>query len=93
MQVMTDDFSLRLERVSGGIEVTGDPESLECFRMTVELAGHSKDAGAPEMVLERLEDTGELGAPENGAGGLLRGYLVYPGTVALWLDCEVLNYL
>ena len=90
MKITTDDYSLELiqERAEDGgkVRVFGDAESLECFRDSVELAGHSRDAG---MTWELVESDGASKDPQNGA----QGFRVDPGTVALWLDFEVLNFL
>lgn len=90
MKITTDDYELELvqERVEDGgmVRVFGDAESLECFKDSVELAGHSRDAG---MMWELVESDGASRGPQNGA----QGFRVDPGTVALWLDFEVLNFL
>lgn len=90
MKITTDDYELELvqERVEDGgmVRVFGDAESLECFKDSVELAGHSRDAG---MTWELVESDGASRGPQNGA----QGFRVDPGTVALWLDFEVLNFL
>lgn len=93
MKIETKDFTLSLERVDDLIWVMGDPESLACFKDTVELAGHCKDAGAPSELLELYGEPKDVRVSENGTERLLSGYLVHPGTVSLWLSCEVLNYL
>lgn len=83
MKIETDDFCLQIDRVADSrwLMVAGDSESLECFKDSVELAGYSKDA----------EERTELIEVRDGAEVV--GYKVYDGTLSMWLDSEVLNYL
>lgn len=86
MKITTEDYELELLKDGAEILVLGDAESLECFKDSVELAGHSRDAG---RAWELVELAGELGGSQIG----LCGFRVDPGTVSLWLDFEVLNFL
>lgn len=90
MKITTDDYELELvqerDEDGGKVYVFGDAESLECFKDSVELAGHSRDAG---MTWELVESDGASRGSQNGA----QGFRVDPGTVALWLDFEILNFL
>lgn len=86
MKITTEDFELELLKDGAEILVLGDAESLECFKDSVELAGHSRDAGSTWELVESVE---ELGGSQIG----LCVFRVDPGTVSMWLDFEVLNFL
>lgn len=80
MRIESEDYTLTLRRIGDGmVEVIGDTESLDCFTSGVVLAGPEQGSG----VVVHSVPTGSL-------DGRLR---VSSGTVALWLQQEVLHFL
>lgn len=83
MEIVTDDYVLRFRRMAGYVRVTGDSDSLDKFTSTVTLAGASEGAQEPNGVVVEQ-------SPTDDVYGVLRAS---DGTVALFLEFEVLNYL
>lgn len=86
MKVSTGDYSLVFNRLGDLVEITGSPESLECFRQTVELAGAAEGLAGARTGSGRREYLERPNGPENRIQA-------DEGTVALFLSFEALNYL
>lgn len=86
MQVVTTDgYTMTFEADGDYVLVSGDQESLDCFTDGVVLAGTASlpDSERPSGVLPHSD-------PDRPSETILR---VSAGTVALWLEQEVLNFL
>ena len=79
MRIESEDYILTFRRVGEQVEVTGDSSSLDCFTSGVVLAGPEDGSGVTVHSV-----------PTEASDGVLR---VASGTVALWLQHEVLNFL
>lgn len=79
MRIESEDYVLEFKRVGESVEVRGNAPSIDCFTSGVVLAGPEEDSG---MEVRRV--------PTESLDGVLR---VSSGTVALWLQQEVLHFL